>query len=384
MWKRIESEDRDDDGLNESDDNCPFVANPGQEDCDEDSIGDVCDPVSNCNEPPDCSGADIADQVCDISCQAVISGADVTGVTDPEGDPLEILVSLSTLGLGPNTVSVTADDGNGGSCQTDITVIVVDQTPPEITCPAEITVNNDPGACGALVNYTAPVGTDNCSGANTTQTDGPTSGSPFNVGDTHIEFTVTDSSNNSATCDFVITVSDTEEPEITCPENMEEEPTSPAGATVTYTAPVGSDNCPRANTAQTDGLGSGSTFPIGTTPETYTVNDGAGNTATCMFTVKVLSPEEVADQLIVQTEEMIMDGTLKNGQGNGLINKLIRIINKLESAPALKPACNQLRAFINQVRSFVNAGKLTAAEGDSLINSAINAGKGAGCTRNPF
>jgi hypothetical protein len=322
--------------------------------------------------------------VCDASCQAVISGADVTGVTDPDGDPLEILVSPSTLVLGPNTVSVTADDGNGGTSQIDITVNVIDQTLPEITCPADISVTNDPGECSAVVIYAAPIGTDNCSGANTSQTAGPTSGSAFPVYDTVIEFTVTDFSNNSATCDFTITVSDNEAPEITCPTDIEAEPASPAGATVTYTAPVGSDICPGATTAQTEGLGAGSTFPIGTTPETYTVTDGAGNATSCTFTVKMLSPEEVADELIEQTEELIMDGTLTQGQGDGLIDKLTKIIVKLESAPPLKPACNQLKAFINQAKGFVKAGKLTATEGDNLIDSAINAGKGAGCTGTPF
>ena len=34
---------------------------------------------------------------------------------------------------------------------------------PTITCPANITVNNSPGNCSAIVNYTAPVGTDPCS-----------------------------------------------------------------------------------------------------------------------------------------------------------------------------------------------------------------------------
>ena len=136
-------------------------------------------------------------------------------------------------------------------------------------------------------------------------------------------------------------------------------------------------------TAQQEGLGSGSTFPIGTTSETYAVTDGAGNATSCTFTAKVLSSEEVADELIEQAGALVMDGTLKRGQANGLIHKLTNIIAKLKSAPPLKPACNQLRAFINQVEGFVNAGKLTAAEGENLIDSAINAGKGAGCTRSP-
>ena len=379
MWERIENEDRDDDGFPASSDNCPYEANEDQEDCDNDGIGDACDPDFPCNQPPDCSAAAIADQVCDANCQAAVSGADVTGVSDPDGDPLDILVIPSTLMLGSNAVSIVAGDNNGGTCQTGITVTVIDQTQPEIICPGHISATSDPGECSAVVSFSAPAGIDNCAGANTSQTAGPASGSPFPVGDTRIEFTVADSSNNSAACDFTVSVSDNETPEISCPEDIETEPASPAGATVRYTPPVGLDNCPGADAYQTEGLGPGSTFPIGATTETYAVYDAAGNNTACAFTVKVLAPDEVAAGLIVQIEDMSMAGTLGAGQGNGLVSKLAGIIVKLESVPPLTPACNQIRAFINQVNGFVNAGKLTAAEGDNLIDSAINAGKGAGC-----
>lgn len=54
------------------------------------------------NSDPDCTGASIPTQNADASCQATISGADVTGVTDPDGDSLSIMVSPSTLSLGSN------------------------------------------------------------------------------------------------------------------------------------------------------------------------------------------------------------------------------------------------------------------------------------------
>jgi hypothetical protein len=82
-------------------------------------------------------------------------------------------------------------------------------------------------------------------------------------------------------------VNDTEDPAITCPADITVTGTSGAGTVVTYTTPVGTDNCTGAVTTQTAGLPSGSTFPLGTTTNTFEVEDASGNTTSCSFTVEV-------------------------------------------------------------------------------------------------
>jgi hypothetical protein len=57
-----------------------------------------------------------------------------------------------------------------------------------------------------VVNYTAPVGTDNCAGATTTQTGGLASGATFPVGTTTNTFRVTDAAGNYTDCSFTVTV----------------------------------------------------------------------------------------------------------------------------------------------------------------------------------
>ncbi len=53
----------------------------------------------------------------------------------------------------------------------------------------------------------------------------------------------------------------------------------------TYAVPTTTDNCTNTPTVTlTAGLGSGATFPIGTTTETYTATDEAGNTVPKEFT----------------------------------------------------------------------------------------------------
>ena len=57
-----------------------------------------------------------------------------------------------------------------------------------------------------MVNYTTPIGTDNCGGSSTMQTVGLSDGATFPLGVTTNTFEVTDGSGNTASCSFVVTV----------------------------------------------------------------------------------------------------------------------------------------------------------------------------------
>lgn len=151
----------------------------------------------------------------------------------------------------------------------------------KLTCPADITVANDPDQCGAVVNFS--VGATMTCG---TVTANPASGSYFPVGTTVVSVT----SSNGEACSFKVTVEDRQAPAIACPQNIVVNPASLNGALVHYEAPVITDHCENPVVRQTGGLPSGSVFPIGTTTNTFAVTDAGGNSATCRFTVTVRNP----------------------------------------------------------------------------------------------
>ncbi len=158
--------------------------------------------------------------------------------------------------------------------------------PPVIHCPANVVKSNDAGACGAVVNYEVTY-EGNCGTASLQQTEGLPSGAIFPVGTTTNTYVVTDAAGGTATCSFTVTVNDTENPVITCPENITTSTSAGScSATVNYTVNI-NDNCSGATVQQTAGLASGAVFPAGTTTNTFVVTDGSGNTATCSFTVTV-------------------------------------------------------------------------------------------------
>ncbi|MFZ1515029.1 MAG: HYR domain-containing protein [Saprospiraceae bacterium] len=228
-------------------------------------------------------------------CSAVVTYSAPVGTDNCPGPNTVQTAGLASgsafpVGVTTNTFKVTDAAGNTATCS--FTVTVTDAQGPQITCPANIVKNNDPGLCSALVNYTAPTGTDNCPGANTVQIAGLATASYFPVGVTTNTFKVTDASGNMATCSFTVTVTDTEVPQIVCPGNIiVANDNGNCSAIVNYTAPVGTDNCPGANTVQTAGLASGSAFPVGVTVNTFKVTDGALNTAICSFTITVNDEE---------------------------------------------------------------------------------------------
>src|SRR5690606_15369210 len=75
--------------------------------------------------------------------------------------------------------------------------------PPIIVCPADITSNNNPGLCSAVVNFSNAIAIDPEDGVITAvQTAGLPSGSAFPVGVSTVEFSATDSDGNTVTCEF--------------------------------------------------------------------------------------------------------------------------------------------------------------------------------------
>jgi hypothetical protein len=202
--------------------------------------------------------------------------------------PITLIYNTSSgifYAVGNYPIVVTATDAAGNSATCSYIVTVADDQAPTITCPQNIIVDNDPGLCGAMVNYPAASANDNCSAMLSYSS---ASGAFRAVGIHNITATASDAAGLSASCDFTIMVNDAESPTALCPSDTVLDATSSSGAVVEYWV-FGSDNCGGTTIDQSTGSASGSTFPIDTTVNTFVITDGSGNTSTCSFTVIVLA-----------------------------------------------------------------------------------------------
>jgi hypothetical protein len=117
-------------------------------------VQDVSAPTVIC--PADITTANDAGQ-CSAVVTYVASASDCGGLASFVCVP----TSGSVFPVGTNVVTCTAVDAAGNTNSCSFNVVVQDTTPPDITCPANIVVANDPGQCSAVVNYTVTA-TDNC------------------------------------------------------------------------------------------------------------------------------------------------------------------------------------------------------------------------------
>ncbi len=217
--------------------------------------------------------------------------APFTGTFEPEGGTLNGTFAGEPVN-GDWTLLINDDTGGdtgflNNYCITFAPIGVIGD-PPVIACPVDVSVDTDPGVCEAVVNFADAVAIDTEDGPIATiQTMGPASGSAFPTGDTIIEYSVTDSDNNTVTCQFTITVTDNENPVAIC-QDITVTLDAMGMATITPAdLDAGStDNC----TGSTVTIGQ-TTFgcsDVGATIVTLTITDLAGNVDTCDATVTVV------------------------------------------------------------------------------------------------
>ena len=178
------------------------------------------------------------------------------------------------------TWKVTDMSNNTATCIQTVTVTDIEL--PTITCPTNVSVNTDAGLCSASnVTLGTPTSADNC----IMVTNSNNAVEPYAKGVTNVTWTVTDMSNNTATCIQTVTVTDIELPTISCPTDVTVN--TDAGlctaSNVALGTPTSADNCIMV----TNTNNAVEPYALGVTNVTWKVTDMSNNSATCMQTVTV-------------------------------------------------------------------------------------------------
>jgi hypothetical protein len=233
---------------------------------------------------------------------ATIAAADLDGGSYDNCTPTANLsfsasvLSFTCQDLGNNNVVLTATDGNSNSSNCVSTVTVVDATAPTFTCPGTQTVVGCEGLVPDVVSLVTNAA-DNCGVATVTQD--PAAG--VQIGNTagqtqQVTVTVTDGSGNTSSCVVTLNIVDNIAPSfVNCPATLEvNTDIDECNANVNFALPVATDNCAGVTVAQTSGLPSGSSFPLGNSTLVFTATDATGNTSTCTTVVTVTDEQAPA------------------------------------------------------------------------------------------
>mgnify|MGYP006283976205 FL=1 len=223
-------------------------------------------------------------------------------------------VGSYTFPVGVTNITYTTTDPANNTSSDVLAVTVTDDESPVVNCPGEQSVTTNSGSRYQVeaTEFDINSASDNCllgdtsytlSGAtNVGETQATTlQGVYFNSGITTVTWKVTDDAGNTATCSFDITVSDTENPTISCVGDQNVNTNNGCSYQVTgdeFDILEASDNSEIVDTTyQLSGATTaaetsartlqGMVFNLGVTQVIWTVYDDAGNAVSCGFDVTV-------------------------------------------------------------------------------------------------
>lgn len=241
--------------------------------------------------------------------------------------------SFNCNNIGENTVLVIATDSGDNVRFSSSLVTIEDNIDPTITAPANITIYANSTCLATGLDLGTPVTADNC------HIDSVTNNAPtaFSSGSTTVVWTVTDTSGNTSTANQIVTVIDNTDPTVTGPAVVTVNAGSSCGALASAInfGLVANDNCSVAS--QTNN--GPTTFPLGYTSITWTVTDGAGNTATLNQTIQVV---DATGPSIVPAANVVVNANAACGAtgvslGTPVVTDNCSVTSVINNAPTTYP-----------------------------------------------
>ncbi len=247
-------------------------------------------------------------------CQTVVPpySSGVAAIDNCAGAVLTQFPLPGTTISGTTTIVLTATDAANNQATCSFDILLMDNTFPSITCPANVDIPVTPNCTGSIGMYTPVSVSDNCT-ANPTVAQSPSVGALLiGHGTTQtVRLTATDNASLGQSCTFTVTLKDVTPPTITC-KNATVNLDAAGSASIT-TADVfqsGTDNCGTVN--QISVLPNTFTCSnLGDNTVTLLVNDGHGNTNTCAATVTVV--DNIAPTVVCKDATVNLD---INGTGS--------------------------------------------------------------------
>src|SRR5205823_3646395 len=174
--------------------------------------------------PPSVSCSTVPDAAANANCQALVPNV-LGGVTVSDNCTAAGAISLNQspaagtlVGLGTNTITVTATDAAGNSATCTTSFVVTDNTAPTVICSATPSAFADANCQATVPDVLGGVtASDNCSPTNAiTLIQSPAAGTLVGLGTNTITVTATDAAGNSATCTTSFVVTDNTAPTVIC------------------------------------------------------------------------------------------------------------------------------------------------------------------------